>query len=201
VTASRAHSASGAFDRLLRRYPDIARRVERKVAARSRRIAKLEEVPRQISRLHAGFLARCRQEGIQSHEYPFSQKHLGERSLASHVRRLANRQFETAARAAGAQQIGHRWHADPGNVRKAATLPYEVVEFDGHKVDVRLTLRIDDPFGFETLLVLHLDSGPARRGKSRHRGLEDLPTACPRVTHHLPSRWHPDDACVSVGHR
>jgi transposase InsO family protein len=29
------------------------------------------------------------------------------------------------------------------------------VEFDGHKLDVRLTLRIDDPFGFETLLVMH----------------------------------------------
>jgi hypothetical protein len=29
------------------------------------------------------------------------------------------------------------------------------VEFDGHKLDVRLTLRIDDPFRFETLLVLH----------------------------------------------
>jgi putative transposase len=57
VTASRAHSASGAFDRLPRRYPGIARWIERKVAARNRRIAKLEEGPRQIWRLHAGFLA------------------------------------------------------------------------------------------------------------------------------------------------
>ena len=40
-------------------------------------------------------------------------------------------------------------------MRKAATLPYEIVEFDGHKLDVHLTLRIDDPFGFETLLILH----------------------------------------------
>ncbi|KWO65877.1 hypothetical protein [Burkholderia ubonensis] len=30
-----------------------------------------------------------------------------------------------------------------------------MVEYDGHKIDVRLTLHIDDPFGFETLLVLH----------------------------------------------
>ena len=40
-------------------------------------------------------------------------------------------------------------------VERVATWPYEVVEFDGHKIDLRLTLRIDDPFGFETLLVLH----------------------------------------------
>lgn len=29
-----------------------------------------------------------------------------------------------------------------------------MVEFDGHKIDLRQTLRIDDPLGFETLLVL-----------------------------------------------
>jgi len=44
---------------------------------------------------------------------------------------------------------------EPGVVERVATWPYEVVEFDGHKIDLRLTLRIDDPFGFETLLVLH----------------------------------------------
>jgi hypothetical protein len=52
-------------------------------------------------------------------------------------------------------QIAHPWHDDPESIRKPATRPYEAVEFDGHKIDVRLTLRIDDPFGFETLLVLH----------------------------------------------
>jgi len=155
VKASGAGGASGAFAQLLQRYPDIARWIERKVAARSRPQATLEEVPRQIWRLHAGFLAQCRQAGIQAHEYPFNQKHLGERSLARHVKRLAGRRFAAAARAAGAPQTGHAWQADLANVRRPATYPYEVVEFDGHKLDVRLTLRIDDPFGFETLLVLH----------------------------------------------
>ncbi|MGF6265330.1 putative transposase [Paraburkholderia youngii] len=155
VKASGAGGASGAFAQLLQRYPDIAQWIERKVAARSRPHATLEEVPRQIWRLHAGFLAQCRQAGIPAHEYPFNQKHLGERSLARHVKRLAGRRFAAAARAAGAQQIDHAWQADLANVRKPATYPYEVVEFDGHKLDVRLTLRIDDPFGFETLLVLH----------------------------------------------
>jgi hypothetical protein len=36
-------------------YPEIAHWIERKVAARSRRGTKLEEVHRQIWRLHAGF--------------------------------------------------------------------------------------------------------------------------------------------------
>ncbi|MDR3099274.1 MAG: hypothetical protein LBV73_19650 [Paraburkholderia sp.] len=155
VKASGAGGASGAFAQLLQRYPEIARWIERKVAARSRPHATLEEVPRQIWRLHAGFLARCRQASIQAHEYPFNQKHLGERSLARHVKRLAGQRFACAARAAGAQQIAHAWQTDPAEVRRTAAYPYEVVDFDGHKLDVRLTLRIDDPFGFETLLVLH----------------------------------------------
>ncbi|MBN3808541.1 hypothetical protein G3N97_05425 [Paraburkholderia sp. Ac-20347] len=155
VTMSTGAGASGAFTQLLRRYPEIEHWIARKVAARSRKLTRLDEVPRQLWRLHAGFLAQCRQAGIQATEYPFNQKYLGERSLATHVRRLANREFAAAACAAGAQQVGHRWHVDPGEVRKAATFPWEVVEFDGHKLDVRLTLRIDDPFGFETLLVLH----------------------------------------------
>ncbi|MGB8419266.1 hypothetical protein [Paraburkholderia sp.] len=150
-----ASNASGAFTQLLRRYPDIARWLERKVAERTSKHADLTEVHRHLWRLHGGFLAQCRQAGIQAHEYPFNQKYLGERSLASYARMLANRNFDAAARAAGAQQIGHRWRDDPEAVRKPATRPYEAVEFDGHKIDVRLTLRIDDPFGFETLLVLH----------------------------------------------
>ena len=148
-------NASGAFAQLLQRYPDIARWIERKVAQRSKKHADLTEVHRHLWRLHGGFLAQCRQAGIQAHEYPFNQKYLGERSLASYVRALSNRNFDAAARAAGARQIGHRWSDDPEEVRKPATRPYEAVEFDGHKIDVCLTLRIDDPFGFETLLVLH----------------------------------------------
>ncbi|WP_205788564.1 hypothetical protein [Burkholderia sp. Ac-20344] len=153
--SGQAGAASGAFQQLLRHYPEIANWIERRVAERSRKQATLTEVHRRLRRLHSGFLAQCRQAGIQGHEYPFNQKHLGERSLASHVRALADRNFGTAARAAGAQQVHHSWRDDPSEVRKPATHPYDVVEFDGHKIDVRLTLRIDDPFGFETLLVLH----------------------------------------------
>ncbi|WP_175907314.1 hypothetical protein [Burkholderia seminalis] len=155
VTTAGTDGTSGAFGQLLLRYPQIARWIERKVAARSRGETGLEEVHRQIWRLQAGFLAECRKAGIQAHEYPFNRKHLGERSLANHVNKLAGRQFASAARAAGAEQIGHEWQADAENVRRTATYPFEVVEFDGHKLDVRLTLRIDDPFGFETLLVMH----------------------------------------------
>ncbi|WP_429559469.1 hypothetical protein [Paraburkholderia youngii] len=154
VPASGKGSASGAFRQLLNRYPNIDRWIRRKVAGRSKPMTRLEEVPRQIWRLHAGFLAECRKAGIKANEYPFNQVHLGERSLASYVRKLQHQKFNDAAAATGAQQITHPWNDDPKYVRKPATYPYQVVEFDGHKIDVRLTLRVDDPFGFETLMLL-----------------------------------------------
>jgi hypothetical protein len=67
---------------------------------------------------------------------------------------LANRHFDTAARTAGATQIAHAWTDGVEHVRKPSVGPYDVIGFDGHKIDLRVTLRIDDPLGFETLLVL-----------------------------------------------
>lgn len=70
------------------------------------------------------------------------------------------RSFDAVARAVGAGQIALPWSEEPETLRKPATRPYEAVEFDGHKMDVRLTLRIDAPFGFETLLgyCQHVDN-------------------------------------------
>ncbi|MCI0152249.1 hypothetical protein KNO81_41340 [Paraburkholderia sediminicola] len=114
-------NASGAFGQLLQHYPDIARWLERRIAERSREHAELAEVHCQLWRLHGAFLDQCRKAGIQASEYPFNQKHLGERTLATYARKLANRHFDAAARAAGAGQIAHPWHDDPESIRKPAT--------------------------------------------------------------------------------
>ncbi|MFM0386967.1 hypothetical protein [Paraburkholderia dipogonis] len=146
---------SGAFTQLLFRYPEIAHWIERKVDERRRKNGGQREVLRGLRRLHRDFLDQCRRAGVEAHDYPFNQQHLGERSLATHVRRLANRHFDAAAQAAGATQIAHAWEDAGGHVRKPAVDPFDVIEFDGHKIDLRVTLRVDDPLGFETLLALH----------------------------------------------
>lgn len=78
-----ASSASGAFTQLLQRYPDIARWIERKIAERSRKHAELTEVQRQLWQLHGGFLAQCRQAGIQAHEYPFTFRRRTQKPLSA----------------------------------------------------------------------------------------------------------------------
>jgi putative transposase len=59
-----------------------------------------------------------------------------------------------AGRRRGAR-IAHPWEDAGKYVRKPAVDPFDVIEFDGHKIDLRVTLRVDDPLGFETLLALH----------------------------------------------
>jgi len=147
--------ASGAFAQLLRKYPDIAKWVERKVGERQRKSGGHHELQRNLRRVHRSFLEQCRRAGIAPHEYPFNRLHLGERSLATHIRCLETRHFDASARAAGASQIAHAWADADDHVRKPVARPFDVVEFDGHKIDLRVTLRIDDPLGFETLLALH----------------------------------------------
>lgn len=106
-----------------------------------------------IKRIHKAFLEECRKAGIKPNEYPLNQAMAGLRSLASYFKRYDNRTFESAAKSAGVDRIGPAAPAET-EFAPAATRAFEVVEFDGHKIDLRVTVRVIDPFGFETLLEL-----------------------------------------------
>ncbi|MDO8310403.1 MAG: hypothetical protein Q7T25_00540 [Sideroxyarcus sp.] len=111
------------------------------------------EVRKSIKRIHKAFLEECRNAGVKPNEYPLNQAMAGLRSLASYFKRYDNQTFESAARSAGVDRVGP---APPAEIEQAppATRTFEVVEFDGHKIDLRVTVRVIDPFGFETLLEL-----------------------------------------------
>lgn len=144
---------AGAFGFLLERYPSVKKYLLRIAEQRHRVVTSAREVRKPIKSVHKGFLEECRKAGIKSDEYPFNQKMAGFRSLASFFTRYDNRTFESAARSAGCDRVGG---LAPSNIEQAppATRAFEVVEFDGHKIDLRITVRVIDPFGFETLLEL-----------------------------------------------
>lgn len=145
---------SGVFALLLEQHPKIEALLMREARARTKEIDSVREVRKSLKRIHKKFLETCRQEGIRADEYPFNQDYLGIRSLAAHIRKLANQSFEFAARSAGADRVGAAF--PPMDAAKAdpALNPFEVVEFDGHKIDLRLTVRVQDPFGLEVLMEL-----------------------------------------------
>jgi hypothetical protein len=144
---------AGAFGLLLQRYPSIEKLLLRHAKQRHKVIDDAREVRKSIKRIHKAFLEECRNAGVKPNEYPLNQTMAGLRSLASYFKRYDNRTFESAARSAGGDRVGP---AAPAEIEQAppATRAFEVVEFDGHKIDLRVTVRVIDPFGFETLLEL-----------------------------------------------
>ena len=107
------------------------------------------EVRQSLKSIHKKFLEKCRELNIAATEYPFNRDYRAKRSLATYVARLRNTSFLTAAADAGARHVGRAWSSDGKNMKKPVMRPFEAVEFDGHKIDVRLAIRVLDPFGFE----------------------------------------------------
>lgn len=145
---------SGAFNQLLQKYPSLKKLLKQAASERNRKIDGPREVRRSLRRIHKAFLAECREVGIKPNEYPFTQSLLGIRSLATYLTKLSASSFISAARNAGALKIGPA-APEIDESGPAATRAYEAVEFDGHKIDLRLTVRVKDPFGMETVLELN----------------------------------------------
>ncbi|WP_076591363.1 hypothetical protein [Herminiimonas arsenitoxidans] len=145
---------SGAFTQLLQIYPSIEKFLKHSANERNKRITTAREVRKSLKRIHKGFLEECRKAGVKANEYPFTQSLLGIRSLATYLKKHAEATFVSASKNAGATRVSPGVSV-LGMPTPSATRAYEIVEFDGHKIDLRITLRVKDPFGLETLLELH----------------------------------------------
>ncbi|WP_133061186.1 hypothetical protein [Paraburkholderia hospita] len=91
---------------------------------------------------------KCRQLGLSVADYPFNTANRAIRSLSSLVKAELLRGFGTAAGAAGASHLKGLPRTDEAPA-PASTRPYQVVEFDGHRLDIRLKLVVRDQLGFE----------------------------------------------------
>jgi transposase InsO family protein len=143
--------AAGAFSLLLQANPGLQDWIGQ--AVRKKRIS-IEQIGtdngfrtrlRNLKPLHLEFLKQCRAFGLGGSDYPFNTERMGIRSLAVAVRAECLRDFDRGARLAGAKHV----KGMPPDAATPATAPLEVVEFDGHRLDVRLKVVVRDPLGFE----------------------------------------------------
>jgi transposase InsO family protein len=142
---------AGAFAFLLEQHPPLAQWLAQKI---HKRAVTLHQVSTdgpfktrlsRLGHLHAGFLTQCRAAGIKAADYPLNTDRMGIRSLSAYVTARILTDFDDAAHAAGARQL----KGMPGTADRGAVRPYQVVEFDGHRLDVRLKIVLRDPLGFE----------------------------------------------------
>lgn len=146
--------AAGALSQLFERYPTLAGWLLLQV--RQRRIT-LEQIPAEgrlrtrvhgLQPLHAEFLRQCRAVGLTAADYPFNTAGRAIRSLSRRLKTEMLHNFGAAARSVGATHLKGLPRVDDART-PAATRPYQVVEFDGHHLDIRLKVVVRDPLGFE----------------------------------------------------
>lgn len=154
TSQGKSAGSAGAFNLLLRQYPTVEKVLKRAIRDRNKPITTSREVRKSLKNIHKMFLVECRHAGVKANEYPFTHAMLGIRSLSSYIKKQVATNFDTAAREAGASRSSPSVPTSGLPIR-SATKAFEIVEFDGHKIDLRITLRIKNPFGLETIMELN----------------------------------------------
>ncbi|MFM0365523.1 integrase [Paraburkholderia sediminicola] len=148
-----SRGAAGALAQLLERYPTLTGWLLLQVKQRK---VWLEQIHtdghlrtrlRGLQSLHDNFLRQCRSVGLTAADYPLNTAEHAIRSLSRRVKAEMLRSFGSAARSAGATHLKGLPRVDDSGPL-AAVRPYQVVEFDGHRLDVRLKVVVRDPLGF-----------------------------------------------------
>ncbi|XLZ71455.1 hypothetical protein ABT364_05665 [Massilia sp. SR12] len=106
-----------------------------------------------MKRIHKAFINACRKYGVKADQYPLNTSRLAYRTLQQYVKSIVEKEFDMAVTHAGGKS--NQTAATDRGQAPAASYPFEVVEFDGHKIDLRIVVKIADPSGFETILELN----------------------------------------------
>ena len=140
---------AGAFTQLLQRHPALEVHLRRELSSGRVGLRGDGESTRLVQFKPAWhrFLQACREQGLQPSDYPFNQKGGAVRSLARTFRAWMHDSFDDAAHAAGAR-------FKPSSAlrhlpERGADEAFDTVEFDAHKMDVRLKVIDVDPMGIE----------------------------------------------------
>lgn len=142
---------AGAFQQLLDRHPELEALIVTELRAHHVVLKEGSQglVVGGLSALHKRFRQRCLELGLTERDYPLVQAEQGIRSLAVAVKSIAARSFEQAARAALAQKRSGGVRPDAAGLPLVAAIPFDAVEFDGHRVDVRLRIVFERVAGVE----------------------------------------------------
>ncbi len=146
---------SGAFQQLLEQYPVLFDFLRDAITRREVHLAQVGDRMTVVglNRLHERFMSRCREIGLTAADYPIFQRHKAKRSLSRTMRDWM------LARFAGAALSGSSTGVKPASALRTspdvgARLAYDTVEFDAHKLDIRLKVLDQDPFGQEQVFEI-----------------------------------------------
>lgn len=171
---------SGAFAQLLLRHPELEALIVSELQAHRVVLSHGARglILRGLSSLHRRFCQMCRELGLSERDYPLVQAEQGIRSLAVAAKSMATRTFETGARAALADKRSGGVRPQVEGLPMVAAIPYDAVEFDGHRVDVRLRIvfervaGVEESFDIERVWLLTIIDVCSRAVLGYHISLE-----------------------------
>lgn len=149
-------SASGALQQLLRKFPVILDWIRKEAKKRNTPLKKdeMRQVKKPTTQLHGEFLDKCHTAGVSDFEWPFNQDYRGYRSFVAFLKKCELEHSDRHPKAGDGPGQPEADRERPDAWPLVALQPFMVVQFDGHKVDLRVTIAVPDPFGLERLIEI-----------------------------------------------
>ncbi|MGG3871113.1 hypothetical protein [Brevibacillus laterosporus] len=138
---------TGSFQMLLSKYPQIDVLIHEKILNINQSI--LTEPVMKQKFVHKKFLEACRSVGLTMSDYPFTTKDLGRRSLYRYIKSIENNFPGKAAARYGVEAARNIKNTGIGEKQPTSIKPFQRVEFDGHQIDLILTLTFQNQYGDE----------------------------------------------------
>jgi putative transposase len=177
-------SLAGAFTQLLERHEELEQLLPRFI--RNREVLLIQKGERfylpNLTRAHERFKEVCRSLGMTAKDYPLNHDEGGRRSLRTALRLRMLNGFAEANRSAGGEGVKPA-AALAFTPSRPVTDPFDTVEFDAHKLDLRLRILDQDPEGEEHVIGIErvwllavIDVGSREAKQKCHRGEGPLKT-------------------------
>ncbi|MCM3575289.1 hypothetical protein M3172_18995 [Mesobacillus subterraneus] len=145
---------SGAFRLLLKTYPVLQELIDTLFFKNKNK--SLTDPVMKKNRIHKRFIEKCREQGLKApFDYPFNTKELAKRSLYSYLQKLEEAKMsEVSYRYNNENEHNDNINSHFNEQAPTHLKPYERVQFDGHKIDLSLSLTFETPSGDEVTKVL-----------------------------------------------
>jgi hypothetical protein len=151
----RGHGLVGAFTQLLERHSELQRLIDEVIRDRTVWLVQLGVRFRVqgLKSAHNRFVRECRSLGLTASDYPLNQNEKGLRALSRALCRRLLSDTGQAVLSTGASRV-KPLAALRTDDQPPVSEPFDTVEFDAHRLDLRLTILDSDPFGQEQVLEI-----------------------------------------------
>jgi putative transposase len=146
LSKRQSQQKSGCFKLLMDTYPTLQDLVDSLFFKKNNR--GVNEPVIKKKEIHRKFIKACRELGLKPpDDYPFNTKELARRSLYNYLTKLEERNMTMASERYTKDKNNintHFYEQSPNQLK-----PYERVQFDGHRIDLSISITFETPSGDE----------------------------------------------------